>query len=352
MDESAHPPPIDDVVDQLRAQATGDASTSLQQYEAASSETRKRLIQRLRTLADDDPDTLTAVVSGLTPFLTDDVRAIRLTTAKLLVSVAKADPEAVVPLISALADRLADDDEFYYVRARSAEALGYVALERPDDVSSPEVVADLCLGLSFDEPEVKEKLAKALEYISVGDPTRLRHRVSTLADHLDDEDELVRYHLSTAVVAVGCASPERLTSAREALVERLHDENDVVRGRAFETIGLLARVDPDVVAFDERSTERLEPPDESDTSFVAERVRFALDALGVSDTPDTPNTSDAPFVSLEATGEVGTIDSVRETTSEAVEAIRSPGDGQQCPHCKLELPEQGPPLCPRCGGPY
>jgi HEAT repeat protein len=72
--------------------------------------------------------------------LKDDERSVRLTTAKLFVAAAEADPDAVVPMVPALADRLADDEEFYYVRARSAEALGYVALEHPDIVASPEML--------------------------------------------------------------------------------------------------------------------------------------------------------------------------------------------------------------------
>ena len=63
--------------------------------------------------------------------LRDDERSVRLTTAKLFVAAADADPEAVVPMVPALAGRLAADEEFYYVRARSAEALEYVALGDP-----------------------------------------------------------------------------------------------------------------------------------------------------------------------------------------------------------------------------
>ena len=37
------------------------------------------------------------------------------------------------------------------MRARSAEALGYVALEHPDAVDDPEILADFRIGLSFDD---------------------------------------------------------------------------------------------------------------------------------------------------------------------------------------------------------
>jgi hypothetical protein len=98
------------------------------------------------------------------------------------------------------------------------------------------MLADLRIGLSFDEPEVKEKLSKTLEHVALGDPERLAHHVSTLAEHLDDEDELVRYHLCTALMIVGCESPETLTEVSNALDARLDDENVYVRGRAVEAL--------------------------------------------------------------------------------------------------------------------
>ena len=91
--------------------------------------------------------------------------------------------------------------------------------------ATPEILADFRIGLSFDEPEVKEKLAKALEYVALADPSRLRHQVPSLAEHLDDEDKLVRYHPCTTLVAVGSEHPAKLVEAQVALGERLDDEN-------------------------------------------------------------------------------------------------------------------------------
>lgn len=34
------------------------------------------------------------------------------------------------------------------------------------------------------------------------------------------------------------------------------------------------------------------------------------------------------------------------------ESDATPDDVGECPHCGVELPESGPPMCPRCGGPY
>jgi len=33
------------------------------------------------------------------------------------------------------------------------------------------------------------------------------------------------------------------------------------------------------------------------------------------------------------------------------ESMTTPDADGECPHCGLELPKQGPPMCPRCGAP-
>lgn len=72
----------------------------------------------------------------------DDERAIRLTTAKLCVALAELTPEAVVPVVSSLADYL--DDENAHVRGRAAEALGLLARAGYDDVALPEDGPPMC----------------------------------------------------------------------------------------------------------------------------------------------------------------------------------------------------------------
>ncbi|WP_323740454.1 hypothetical protein [Halegenticoccus tardaugens] len=290
----------------------------------------------LRRLVEEQPREFEPILDEFTAFLTDDERSIRLTTAKLFVTVAEVDPDAVVSSIPELAARLADEEEFYYVRARSAEALGYVALERPREVGSPGVLADLRIGLSFDEPEVKEKLAKALEYVALGDPDRLRHQVSNLAEHLADENELVRYHLCTTLVVIGCEYPAKLADVSDAIAARLADENPYVRGRAAEALGLLLRSGPDDATV---SADDMSDADEEE-SFVADRLRFARNAFA-EESPEALRPD-----------EIGTIDAIRGTTDEVVTEITSPGGDGDCPHCGLSLPENGPPMCPRCGAPY
>jgi HEAT repeat protein len=333
MDDSTHPPPADRVVDSLKRNARNEAIGFLDRIHTAPADDRKALLRSLKTVAEDRTALLEPILSALGPFLEDDDRSVRLTTAKLLVRVAESRPEAVLPLVSPLSERLADEDEFYYVRARAAEALGYVALEHPEAVASPELLADLRIGLAFDEPEVKEKLAKALEYVALGDPRRLRHQVPKLAEHLDDENDIVRYHLYTALVAVGAGFPRRLAGGGNGLVEGLDDNVPQVRGRAAEALGLLARSDRGGISVPKSALRAMQANEED--SFVTDRVRFALNA----DTPDAERER------------LGTARGVRETTADAIAAINSPDADDDCPHCGLALPADGPPMCPRCGAP-
>ncbi|EMA40120.1 HEAT repeat domain-containing protein [Halococcus hamelinensis] len=296
---------------------------------AAPVETRRRGVRALEAAATTDPGAIAPALSACEELLTDDDRAVRLSTAKLFVAVAAGDPDPVVPSVPALAARLADDEEFYYVRARSAEALGYVALAHPETVASPAVLADLRVGLSFEGSEVREKLAKALELVATGSPDRLRHHLPDLATHLDDGSELVRYHLTTALLVVGCVHPAALADVADGLLARLDDEEPSVRGRALEACGVLARSSVDVEVPRTRLASFAD-----DETFVVRRARFAAAALDKGE---------------DAFEDVGTVAAVRGTTEAAVAAIRAP-DGE-CRNCGVALPEPGPPICPRCGAP-
>ena len=336
MSDSDRPPAPDRLTDLLDEGVQEDVVACIEQLAEADTEDRKRALRAAREVAEERPGVFDGLAAPFSVFLTDAERAVKLTTAKLFVTVARSEAKAVRPAVDALADRLADDDEFYYVRARCAEALGYVALDAPGDVNDPEILADFRIGLEFDEPEVKEKLAKALAYVALGDPDRLGYQIESLAAHLDDDNELVRYHLTTALVAVSCEHPRKLADAEAALRERLTDENPYVQGRAAEALGVLAESDVEIESspnVDVIGTEAEETP-----SFLTERVRFCQRRLADELSGSTPSG-------------VGTIESVRDGTEEVVEAMTAAEEGV-CPHCGLALAPSGPPVCPRCGAPH
>lgn len=336
MGDTNQPAPPQQIHELVTAGAVDDAVDLLSQLDTATTDDRKATLQSLRTLADSDPDAVTPLESALRPFLTDPERPVRLSTAKLLVTLAAADPDAVVDSVPALTERLADDEEFYYVRARAAEAIGYVAVSRPEIVT-PEILAELRIGLSFDELEVVRKLSKALAYVALGNPGRLRHHADELADHLDSDDELRRYQLATALVAVGCEHPDALSDGGDALAGLLDDDCPYVRGRAVEALGLFARGSGEIpVSLDALDTESVD--DDDAAAFLTDRLRFATTGVDDGSQRSVPN-------------DVGSPRAIADRTDEIVEAITTP-DGDGCPNCGLSLPENGPPTCPRCGCPY
>ena len=336
MEDSNDLPSGAQLAERLESGAHEEARAGLSRYEAASAEKRKDALQALCDRAAAQPTAFAPVLSEFVPFLTDAEQSIRLTTAKLFVALAEEEPEAVSAVVPALADRLADEDEFYYVRARSAEALGYVGRVDPAAVASPEVLADLRIGLSFDEPEVKEKLAKALEHVALGRPRRLKHHAPSLAEQLSDDNELVRYHVCTAITVVGCEFPEEVAECHDALGARLDDDSPYVRGRAAEALGLLAHAGEIEESVRE---ERLAALTDDENSFVRRRAQFA--GAGHTERTDTASTSAG----------IGTVDGIRNETDAVVEEITTPDDEGTCAQCGLALPEHGPPVCPRCGTP-
>ncbi|MBP2249788.1 hypothetical protein J2754_000085 [Halarchaeum solikamskense] len=321
-------PLTDRLLAALDADDEADAVAALERCRDADVDVRKDALRALRDRAADHPDTLAPIVSDLTAFLTDTDRAVRLIAAKLFAALADATPAHVRPVVPDLAERLADPDEFRYVRARSAEAIGRVADVYPSDAVTPEVVADLLLGLDdATDDDVAGRFALAVERVALGDPSRLRHHAERLARHLDADGDLARYHLCTALAAIGCEHPDALADARDALGDAIDDDDPWVRARAAEALGLLARSDAGDALPDALATRRDDDP------CVAARARFALGDADASDADD-----------------LGSIDGLRRTTADAAESIAAPDS--ECPNCGLALPDAGPPMCPRCGAPY
>ena len=74
-------------------------------------------------------------------------------------------------------------------------------------------------------------------------------------------------------------------------------------------------------------------------AFASERVQFALEAIHEGD------------ASADSSDGISTVEAIRGTTQDIVEHITAPDADDACPHCGLALPENGPPMCPRCGAP-
>src|SRR6056297_3700526 len=82
-----------------------EAIDALTRLEAADAEARKRAVRTLRDLAEKESSAFDGLATPLTTFLNDEERAIRLTTAKLFVALARSEPAVVRPVVDALAAR-------------------------------------------------------------------------------------------------------------------------------------------------------------------------------------------------------------------------------------------------------
>lgn len=235
---------------------------------------RHDIARALRDHAESDPAAVADALSGLVPLLDDERDSVRLLAAKTSLAVAETDPEAVPT--EPLADAL--DDEFYYVRGRAVQTLGRVARHRGE--TDPSLLARLLNGLDFEREESRERYAGALADCALADAAALRTLVPEIADALDDDSAVVRYHLTTTLAAVARVEPDRVADAADALRERLDDEEPYVVGRAAAALG---HAD---VAVDGGAILTLdEGADEEALAFREARVAFAT---GAADAPPAP----------------------------------------------------------------
>jgi hypothetical protein len=122
----------------------------------------------------------------------------------------------------------------------------------------------------------------------------------------------------------------------DELAARLRDDDAHVRGRAAEALGVFVRGASDDGSLPEAT---LDDVCEDEAEFASDRAQFALASI-----------EDGTTASDEA-DDIGTLDGMRQTTGDALEAITTPDADGECRHCGLTLPEGGPPMCPRCGAP-
>ena len=109
MENGTDTPTPDSLVALAESGDGSQARAALERLEGASDEQRRECLRTLRSLADERPAAVAEFVPALERFLSDDDRSVRLATAKAFVPVAAAQPAAVVPTVSTLADRLADE---------------------------------------------------------------------------------------------------------------------------------------------------------------------------------------------------------------------------------------------------
>jgi HEAT repeat protein len=119
------------------------------------------------------------------------------------------------------------------VRARAAEALGYL------EVADPQALQALREALRDEDPILRVGVASVLEHLGAIDPQALQ----ALREALRDENPEVRVHAAGALGNLRATDPQTL----QALRETLRDEDTIVRVRAAEALGDLGATDPETL---------------------------------------------------------------------------------------------------------
>jgi len=97
MSEPDEPPTPDRLTDLLEEANHEEAVSCLDRLDAADAETRKRALWAVRNVAEEPQYSFGGLTGPLSTFLTDESRSVRLTTAKLFVTLAESEPDAVLP---------------------------------------------------------------------------------------------------------------------------------------------------------------------------------------------------------------------------------------------------------------
>jgi len=92
MSEPEQPPTPDRLTSLLKEGNHEETVACLDRLGAADAETRKRSLRAVRDIAEEPTYSFDGLVGPLSTFLTDEDRAVRLTTAKLFVTLAQSEP--------------------------------------------------------------------------------------------------------------------------------------------------------------------------------------------------------------------------------------------------------------------
>lgn len=184
-----------------------------------------RFWRKKRTNDADDPTA--ALLAALRKALADPTAAVRAAAAE---SLARLGPDTAGELAASLMERTTDEDET--VRVRAISAVGVVAADHPDTVST-------LAGLLADPSQaVRTAAATALGTLK----GKAASAVSALVPLLQDRDETVRTAAADAMGRIG-SLPQ---AAAASLAEGLASEDTVLQARTAEALGSIGEAAADV----------------------------------------------------------------------------------------------------------
>lgn len=237
MSESSHHP-LDGVdIDDVTPESV-EGSAVRAALQADSAPVRQRGARVCLTLAEHDVDAVRPLVEELGQALTDENPGVVQTAAAALTEVATTDPLAVADVLDHVA-ALATS-ELGGVQLAGAELLASVGKQRPT-LCEP-IVGTLLDSLSQSSPSDDESVAACVD-----DQVTRR----TIQQHEREEQEyqaVARQIFANVVVAVADAEPSAARDHVETLASLTTAEDLVVRGAALDALAAVASDTPSAVA--------------------------------------------------------------------------------------------------------
>jgi HEAT repeat protein len=219
---------------------------------------REGTITVISGIADDDPSAVTDLVPKFEVLLKDTTSETE-SILQILSRVAKAYPEAVLPIVPTLIEHVNDASRDHRVGALSA--LGQVSKAYPNVAT--DVIPTVHELLSADNDRLRANAAGLLADLADEYPGKIQPAVPDAIELLNDEDDYARYNATSILARVANENPKPVEPATEALIDALNEDRPAARENACWALGYLGAT---------MAEQALTPLAESDPN---ERVRQA-----------------------------------------------------------------------------
>ncbi|SNR56896.1 HEAT repeat domain-containing protein [Halorubrum vacuolatum] len=195
---------------------------------------RKDAITILNTIAENDSSVVTDVVPKLEVLLKDKTNETG-AILRLLSRVAKAHPEAILPIVPTLIDQVTDVSRDHRVGALAV--LGHVSKAYPNVAT--EVIPTAHELLSADNDRLRANAAGLLADLAGEYPEHVQPAVPDAIELLSDEDDYARYNATSILARVANENPEPVEPATAALIDALNVDRPEARENACWALGYL-----------------------------------------------------------------------------------------------------------------
>ena len=195
---------------------------------------RKNAITIISSIAENDPSAVTDVIPKLEVLLkgtTGESGSI----LQILSRVAKAYPEAVLPIVPSLTEHINDTSRDH--RAGALSVLGQVSKAYPNVAT--DVISTVHELLSVDNDRLRANAAGLLADLADEYPEKVQPAVSDAIELLSDEDDYARYNATSILARVAHENPEPVEPATEGLMNALNEDRPAARENACWALGYL-----------------------------------------------------------------------------------------------------------------